>query len=63
MGIMRHADPDQIDRQRSHLVPVNVRNLSPKTCTGSDELESDSDLFDDLKQGVALRGRELRQFG
>src|SRR5213083_892872 len=63
MGILWLADPDQIDRERNDLLPVNVGNHSPDARRGSDELESDSDLFDDLKQGLALRGRELRQFG
>src|SRR6266700_1271313 len=62
MGILWLADPDQIDRERNDLLPVNVGNHSPDARTGSDELESDSDLLDDLKQGLALRGRELGQF-
>src|SRR6266536_2159417 len=62
MGILWLADPDQIDRERNDLLPVNVGNHSPDARTGSDELESDSDRLDDLKQGLALRGRELGQF-
>ena len=58
MGIMRLSEPDQIDRQRSHTRAGRFSgNLPPKTCTGSDELESDSNLLDDLKQGLALRGQ------
>ena len=59
MGIPWLSDPDQVDRERSDLLPVNVGNRSSDARTGSDELESDSDLLDDLKQGFALRGRAL----
>src|SRR5260370_42699968 len=63
MGILWLADPDQIDRERSDLLPANGANHSPAARTSPDGLESESNLLDDLKQEVDFDGRAVGQYG